>query len=517
MYWRFRAGLKRFLGSALSADDCRRIVAGSLERRDHNFLQLIRRAVFEFPSSPYLPLLRRAGVEYGDLETLVRQSGLEHALERLLAADVWISIDEFKGKQPISRPGFERRVKASDFDNPLLAREFELMTGGTGGARRRLPVDLDLLVFESAAQHLFLAAHGLLDHPIAVWRSVPPGSSGIKHALRAAKLGHPLARWFDLAGDSPARSWKSMLFLRTAVSYGKRHGGVVPVPEPVSPAGPMPVCRWLADCVQAGLPGILSCPASAAVRVCALALENGLDIGGTVLWVGGEPVSPAKHEVFRAAAATSVNGWSLAETGPIAMGCARRQEIDEVHILHSKVAVIPRAAPPSNGVNSASLLLTTILPASPKLLLNVDSGDSGLLERRSCGCPLEDAGFPLHLSAIRSHEKLTAAGMHFLRSDLLPLVESVLPSAHGGSPVDYQLVPEEDRGESRITVIVSPAAGEIDDQAVVTTVLNYLGKASRGEAMMAEHWRLSGTLRVKRRLPYVTAVGKTPPIWSGDL
>ena len=39
---------------------------------------------------------------------------------------------------------------------------------------------------------------------------------------------------------------------------------------------------------------------------------------------------------------------------------------------------------------------TSLLPTAPKLLLNVEIDDYGLIETRSCGCPLESYGFTEH-------------------------------------------------------------------------------------------------------------------------
>jgi hypothetical protein len=52
-------------------------------------------------------------------------------------------------------------------------------------------------------------------------------------------------------------------------------------------------------------------------------------------------------------------------------------------------------------------------------------------------------GWTTHLRDIRSQEKLTAGGMTFLDTDLIRVLEEVLPARFGGAPTDYQLVEEE--------------------------------------------------------------------------
>ncbi len=512
MFGRFAAGLPSYLRTPLSAEQSSTLLAESLERREDNFLALAKRAVFERPHSPYAVLLRAAQVAYEDLEMLVRADGVEHALGRLADAGVWVDIDQFKGKAPIERNGVRLEPSAEDFDNPLLRRDFEVHSGGTGGVRRRLAVDLDLLVFEAAAARLFLEAHGLLHRPAALWRPTPPGSSGIKHALRAAKLGLPLERWFDTQ-DQASRSWPSRLFLATAVVEGKFFGGAVPRPQSVPWSNPEPVVRWLEAKARGKIPGVLSCTVSGAILLCEHARRLGADIAGSVLWVGGEPLTPSKAAILQAAGCETVNGWSLSETGPLGIGCARRAAVDEIHILHSKVAIIarPRGVADSDRPINA-LTATTLLPTCPKILLNVDVGDQGVLGERSCGCLVEQAGFATHLHTIRNYEKFTVAGVHFHRTDLLRLVEEVLPARHGGRAVDYQLAEEDQGGRGLVSVVVSPEAGAVVEADVLASVYGFLSANSRGDAMMADQWRRFGAVQVIRRRPYVTAAGKTPPL-----
>lgn len=61
----------------------------------------------------------------------------------------------------------------------------------------------------------------------------------------------------------------------------------------------------------------------------------------------------------------------------------------------------------------------------------------------------ERLGWTLHLHGIRSVEKLTAAGMTFLDSDVIRVLEEVLPGRFGGGPTHYQLVEEEDAEDGR--------------------------------------------------------------------
>ncbi len=76
-------------------------------------------------------------------------------------------------------------------------------------------------------------------------------------------------------------------------------------------------------------------------------------------------------------------------------------------------------------------------------------GDQAVVSERACGCPYQQLGWTTHLHGIRSFEKLTAAGMTFLDTDVIRVLEEVLPGRFGGIPSDYQLVEEERRTAPR--------------------------------------------------------------------
>jgi hypothetical protein len=149
-----------------------------------------------------------------------------------------------------------------------------------------------------------------------------------------------------------------------------------------------------------------------------------------------------------------------------------------------------------------ALIYTTLLPSSPKLLINVESGDFATVSTRACGCPMGRLGFTQHLSEIRSYEKLTSEGVTFLGTELLRLVEEVLPRSFGGAPTDYQLVEAEEGGLSRIYIVASPSLGPLDESTVLRRVLETLD-AVPGGSVMTEHWRQGDTLKLVRRARHI--------------
>jgi hypothetical protein len=514
MFARYFTGLPRFLNNTLSLDQARQRVETQLRGRADSFLRIVKHGICERPRSPYLRLLRHAGIDYGWIENSVRQSGVEETLERLYAAGVYVSFEEFKGRAPVRRAGLEFQPRPSEFDNPLLARDYELRTGGSRGTGTRIVVDFDLLTHESAYNFLTALNLGVTDRPVAIWYSVPPTVSGMKHVLRNAKIGHPVRRWFAQNRLSPhPRNLKFYVFTQYAVRASRFTRNPLPSPEYTPLPEAARVAEWLAARVREGSPAELHTRPSSGVRVCMAAKERGYDIAGTLFRFNSEPYTPAKAEVVRAAGARAAVQYSLAEIGNIGLACAKPAALDDVHVATDKLAVIQHEKVlPGADAAVPALLYTTLLTCSPKLMLNVESDDYGILEQRRCGCLLDDVGLHLHLSGIRSYDKLTSEGMTFLGSELISLVDEVLPSRFGGHPTDYQFVEEEDGALPRVNLVISPRVGALDEAEVVGAVISVLRSYPSCKKLMADVWRDGKTLRLVRREPYQTAAAKILPL-----
>jgi hypothetical protein len=100
---RFLRGFPGFLRHPIDPPRAREILEGRFRERAAGFLTVVREGAYRRPGSPYHRLLAAAGCEYGDLERLVRQDGVDGALERLLRDGVYVTLDEFKGRRPIVR------------------------------------------------------------------------------------------------------------------------------------------------------------------------------------------------------------------------------------------------------------------------------------------------------------------------------------------------------------------------------------------------------------------------------
>lgn len=513
-FGRFAIGLPRFLSRPLSLDESRRRVVRQREARSEAFLTILRQAVYARPHSPYARLLARAGIEYGELAASVGRNGVEETLENLYDAGVFLTYEEFKGRRPVRRSGLNFTVLTHDLDNPLLAGEYELQTGGSRSPARRIIVDFSLLTHEAAYHFLSLANFRIDGRPVGIWYSVPPVVSGIKHVLRNAKIGRPVEKWFsqNRLVLRPG-TLKHVIFARYAFAVGRVMGGAIPAAEYTPPARADRISRWLAGKKKEGVPAEFHANPSSGIRVCRAALEAGDDISGTFFRFNAEPYTPAKAAIVAAAGARAAAQYSISEIGNVGMACADPAALDDVHLLTDKLAVFQREKRlPGAGSPLKVLVYTTLMPGCPKLLLNVESDDYGDMETRRCGCLFGALGFDRHLSTIRSFDKLTSDGMTFLGNELIVLVEEILPARFGGGPTDYQFIEEEDEGITRVSLVVSPSVGELDERTVEGAIFAVLGKESGSRRVMAERWRDGKTLRVVRREPYATGAAKVLPL-----
>jgi hypothetical protein len=511
---RYARGLGRFLRDRPTEADCEQLLVRRLGERTDTFLTLMEEGVFGRGRSPYRRLLHWAGAEMGDVERSVRDLGVEATLERLYDAGVYVTMDELSGKRPLTRPGLEIPVREEDFDNPLAAGEYDGQSGGSSGAPRRLRFELALMAHEAAHVGVMLRTAGLADRTAALWRPVPPGIAGMNNVLRYARLGKAVERWFSQYPlVSRPGDLRYAAFTAYTIRAARRAGLPVAAPEHAPLDRPEVVVSWLAGRVAEGARIVLSTPATAAVRLCASAVERGLDVSGTVFRIGGEPYTEAREHALEDAGCTALSQYAMAELGIVGTPCADPAARDDVHVLDEKLALIrrERAVDPA-GSTIGELVLTTIAPTTPKLLLNAHSGDHAVLEERTCACRFGELGFRRHLHTIRSHEKVTSEGMNLAGADLLTLVEDVLPSRLGGRPADYQLVEEEVDGLPRLSVLVSPRVGSVDERQALDVVLGFLRREGDEGRLTARLFEDVSTLRVVRRDPYATASAKIWPL-----
>jgi hypothetical protein len=505
----FLLALPRLLRAPITPDGARDVLAQRLRDRERHLLHAVRGVTGPGATGPYARLLEAAGAEYGDVERLVRAGGVEGALRALARSGVYLTVDEFKGRRPVERNGASFRVDPAELRQAGASGRIPARTSGSRGRPTPVPIGLAAIRDWAVDACLDYEARDGLGWVQGRW--TVPGADSIVFLLMFCAFGAVPVRWFCPIDAGTARlharyGWSA----RTVRWVARLAGTPFPAPEHAPLEEPRAVAQWLASVRRGGRVPHLVTYVSSAVRVCETAVRLGLDIAGARFTVTGEPITAARLDAIRRAGAEAAPSYGSVDAGLIGAGCLAPVAPDEVHLHHDLVTVIQPDRPDASArLRPDALLVSAFRPAAPLLLLNVSLGDAGRLGTRRCGCPLERVGWTGHLHAVRSFEKLTAGGMTLLDTDVVRVLEEVLPARFGGGPTDYQLVEDEASGGApRLRLLVDPRVGGVSLSAVGETFLAGIGHGRGAERVTALHWRDAGLLRVERRRPLAARSGK---------
>ncbi|MEW5900217.1 MAG: hypothetical protein AB1715_02005 [Acidobacteriota bacterium] len=510
---RFVRGLPKSFWTPLGLAEAEHILRKRFERRESDFLTLVRRAVFDNPKSPYRLLMRFAGCEFEDLSKLVSQQGIEGALGVLFREGVYLSLEEYKGRQPILRGNLTFQASTHQFFNPLSSPHLRVQSSGSSG--RSVPVFIDLrFARERAVNHLLtLQGRQGMGWTHAVWGI--PGSTDIMRVFELTALGRPPVRWFfqvhpNSPGLHPRYRW-SVRFMRWLAALSNV---IIPRPEYVPLNNPLPIVLWLRSVLDEGKIPHLVTWVTPALNICQTALMTGVDISGAAFSVGGEPLTASRLAAIRNCGCAVALRFMSVECGYIAYGCLNPEAADESHIFHDMQALVqPGKERGNSGLPANALLISSLRPLAPVVLMNVSLGDQAEILYRECGCALQKLGWMRHLRTIRSLKRITCGGMTFLDADIVEVLEKKLPACFGGNPFDYQLIEEDrDDGQPVLKLIVSPRVGPLEENALLRSFLDALGSDSEAQRVMSDQWRHSGLISVERRFPAATAAGKILPV-----
>lgn len=514
MYSRFAIGLPLLLRRRLTLEKAYSVISDRIANREKNFLRLAERGMYGAASSPYRFLFKAAGCELGDLRQLVLTDGLDSALGKLYDAGVRVSFEEFKGRSAITRSNETFEPQADAFDNPFLRGHYETNSSGSTGQATRVMLDLDHI--EAIAWYHLVAheAHGVCGAPILLWAPGLPSGNGVSNLMRSVMLGNPVRAWYSPLSSSEHRP---ALRFRAATSYisvvtGLRGGRNIR-PEHVPFNAPAAVAQRAAGFAKAEGRCLVRTPVSMALRVALAAKELGIDLTGVTFMGGGEPATPVKVKGITSTGARFISTYVFSEAGPVGIACANPYDGTDVHFFEDLLAVVQRSQPvPGSDASVNGLCFTTLLPTAPKLMLNVESDDFGIIENRSCGCAFEAVGFRRHIRQIGSARKLTGESITLVGSDVERIIQELLPSRFGGNAMDYQLVEEEDAtGLTRLVLLISPDLSLDSEDLVAMELLAALGRVSPGAETARAFIQGAASLRVRRVKPQMTGRGKLPP------
>jgi phenylacetate-coenzyme A ligase PaaK-like adenylate-forming protein len=512
-YVNFSARLRAFVRDTVTLEEARQALIEQHRAREQNFLSLLKTNVFEYSASPYRNLLDWAGLAYQDVKRMVSERGLESTLEALHEAGVYVTFEEFKGRAPIRRGSREFSPDESDFDNPDLDSLIRGSSGGSSGRPTRSTMDLGHIAQCAKQAALCQSSHGVFDAPIMTWWGLLPDTMGLMTGLRPAHLGQHVSRWFITFGGNESKTgWRYFLMSYLVILMARFHGLKIPFPERTPLDQPLPVAQALHEVLQDKGKVFMVTSVSKCVRISAAAQENGIDLTGVTFLGASEPVTQAKYDAVRASGARFMSLYGTSETGHVGLPCLNPADLTDMHFLDNNLAMIQRPRDVL-GQSVNVFHFTSLLPTNPKMMINVESDDFGIVEQRDCGCPLHDMGFHTHLRQMGSYSKLTGEGVTLIGSDMERILEEELPSKFGGSPLDYQLVEEESaEGLTRLVLYVSPAVSVREEKAILEAFLFAMEQGAPSVRLARAEFQTGGVITIRREKPILTDRGKHFPI-----
>jgi hypothetical protein len=509
-YYNLTMGVHEYLHTPMSTDwegPMRR----QLENREANWLDTIHRAIFSRPEHPYSQMFQLAACSYGDLTAAVTRDGLEPTLKVLQRAGVYLSHDEFKGKEPIVRSGKHIPSDENSFANPLVPGGYESRSSGSRSRGTRTRKSAAFRMYAHGYHALRIREFGLSKRVHIIVKPILPGAAGITGSTRLIRFGCRVERWYAAGGRLPDSAHYRAL-TNYLVMLARLHGVRIPFPTHLPSNDFSPAAALIAERLRAGVECVVNSSVSPAVRVAAAALDNGWDISGTLFLVGGEALTDPKRRLIESAGCQVFAGYVISELGPIGYGCRQMTTGNCVHLFHDSVAVIQhRRLAPLSDVVVDSLMFTSLLPTAPYLLINAEMDDAGVVEQARCDCTFSTAGFREQVRDIGSFGKLTGQGMTLVGTHVVSVLEQVLPVRFGGAPTDYQLVEQEGPNQTQLVLRVSPRVRASSPEKIKDVFLHEI-RRYQGGAIASRLWRHTDALQVTSAEPLVTSTGKVLPL-----
>ena len=481
----------------------------NFENRESNFLAVVRDSVYAYSSNPYRHMLQLARCEYGDLEREVRRKGLESTLTALLDGGVYLTQDEAKGKTPIVRGGELIPSNERSFLNPA-ATGLQAQSSGSSGRPTRISQSVNAQLHWE--RYIALMADDLELHGRSLVAMLPilPSLTGLILTARGRWIGWHAERWYSVGTVLDSGHYRAATNVMVLAS--RLGGSRAPFPRYL-PTGDFRgvaefIARRKAEGVQCYIGGFLS----PAVRVAWVAMERGLDIAGTIFSVGGEALTPAKRAIMESVGGRVYPFYATIDVGPVGYSCNRMNEGNCVHFFEDSLAAITRARlAPLSQTRVNSLLFTTLGSYSPRVVINAELDDSGVIEPARCDCVYSRLGLTRQIRDIASFGKVTGQGITLAGTDVVRILEEALPRRLGGGPGDYQIVERDDTNQTVLVLRVSPRTGVSDVARVRDCFLDELTR-NEGGSLAARIFRHAEAVRVLIAEPLTTQTGKVLPL-----
>lgn len=506
--WSTARGLRRLVRHPVSLAEAERTVGDEVRTRGERFLRMLDDLVWPHTTSPTRRLLDAAGVEPGDARQLVADRGLAGALEHLRDVGVYVTYEEYQGKVEARRGSASFAFSPTDFFNPVVPADFLSATGGTRSAGTPMELSFAWQRRQGVQRAIQYAMEDVAGAPTAVWLPVLPSLAGFGAVMKISAGGNRPERWFSqvpgrlegVAGHKQAAN--ALLPVLASVT---RTG--LPSPEHVPGDEPEPVVAWLREARDRTGRATITGYASSLTAAARWAVDHGVDLRGVVAYPASEPVTPGKLAAMRAAGMTPRPMYAFVPEGTVGLACEHCGD-EEYHLWEQELAVVTRRRPRGDGTDVDAFCLTSLAPIAPRVLVNVENDDFGVVRRDvDCACRLGALGLRTRLSNIRGISKVVAAGVTIEGEAFDELVERLLPARLGGGPGDYQFVEEEGDAGTTLALRIHPRVGDVDDDDARRAVRDALAATDNG-LLASAVWERDGGVRIERRPPRLTKASK---------
>lgn len=501
-------GLRRITADPVGIAEARQAVVREVAERPDRFLASLDALVWPFPHSPAARLLDAAGVEGGDVRSLVRDRGLVGTLEHLRDLGVYVAYEEAQGRRTVVRGSTSFDVDPSSFFNPIVPADYLATTGGSRSAGT--PVELSFRWqrrqgVQRALQHEMAGTRGA---PTAVWLPVFPSAAGFGAVMKQTAGGNRPERWFsqvptDLAGIESHKQMANRAI--PALNALARTG--LPSPEHVPTADPAPVVDWMLDGLRRSGRVAIAGYASSITAAACWATEHSIRLDGVVAFPASEPVTRGKLDAMRAAGIEPFPAYAFVPEGTMAITCPSFDD-EQYHVWDQDLAVVARRRDRGDGTEVDAFCWTSLAIEAPRVLLNVENDDFGRVDHGvRCTCPLGQLGLGTRLTDIRGMSKVVAAGISIDGATFDRLCEELLPARFGGGAGDYQFVEDDTAGRTVIELRIRPGVEGVDERAALDLVRRTIERDELG-VLASSVWGEDGHVRVARTDPIVTRAGK---------
>ena len=154
-----------------------------------------------------------------------------------------------------------------------------------------------------------------------------------------------------------------------------------------------------------------------------------------------------------------------------------------------------------------SLYATSLLPLAPRIFINAEIGDTGVIEKATCDCSFSKLGFDLQVRDVAAISMVTAQGVTIEITELVPLLEEKLPARFGGYSGDYQLCEAEAGSQTEIVLRIRPGVSTAPPNDILKHFLDEVKRVYGGSLSVAS-WLHSEGIRAEVVPPVLAATGK---------